>query len=193
MFGPVDEVCHDQKIAGETHLDNGSELELQAFLILRVALLALGSIGIQQRHAPSQPFLGTFPQVLIECHARRRGELRQHAFSQLHAQRAAFGNFYTVGQRFGNIGEQRRHFHPGFKILLLGKHARTAAIGQQCAFRDADTRLMRLEILAFGKLDGMGSHHRQIQRQRQRQRGLQTVFSLDMAAALDFQIIAIGK
>ncbi len=57
VFGPVDEVRHDQEIAREAHLNDGTELELQPFQVFRQSGSAGCLVGIQGRHALLQAFV----------------------------------------------------------------------------------------------------------------------------------------
>ena len=50
-FRPVDEVRHDQKVAGEAHLQDGLDLEFEPLLILRHFLRARRCVRIQPLHA----------------------------------------------------------------------------------------------------------------------------------------------
>src|SRR5450756_735490 len=50
-FCPIDEVRHDQKVAGEAHLQDGLDLEFEPLLILRHFLRARRCVRIQPLHA----------------------------------------------------------------------------------------------------------------------------------------------
>ena len=54
LFGPINEVLNDEKIARETHLHNGIELIIQALLVFWIALSTLSFIGIQNCHTLGQ-------------------------------------------------------------------------------------------------------------------------------------------
>ncbi len=47
VLGPLDEVGHDQEVAGEAHLDDGIGLKLQPRFVARAFLLALFLVGEQ--------------------------------------------------------------------------------------------------------------------------------------------------
>ena len=56
VLAPVDEVLHDQEVAGKAHLDDGLALPAQAFVVLVALGVALGLVGEQELQALFQAF-----------------------------------------------------------------------------------------------------------------------------------------
>ena len=79
------------------------------------------------------------------------------------AEGAALRDLDRVGERLGQIGEQRRHLGAGLEVML-GRELAPVGLGQQAAFGDADQRVMRLVILAPGEERLVGGDERQIHR-----------------------------
>ena len=98
-----------------------------------------------------------------------------------------------VFQRFGNIGEQRRHLVGRFQILLVAVVARALVVGQHAALVDANARLVRLEVVLQQKTHVVAGHDRQIEFDRQRQRESVPVFFAVAAAAGQFEVQPIRK
>ncbi|MNT27983.1 hypothetical protein D3C72_1636380 [compost metagenome] len=56
LLGPVDEVRHDQEVAGKPHLQDDAQLELQPLHVLGPLGIALRCIRKQQMETILQPF-----------------------------------------------------------------------------------------------------------------------------------------
>ena len=77
---PVDEVRHDEEVAGEPHLDDRLRLELEPGLVLRALRVARRRIRIQPREPLLEAGRGLVAQVLVDRDAGRRRETRAGAF-----------------------------------------------------------------------------------------------------------------
>ena len=137
VFGPVDEVAHDQKIAGETHLDDGGQLKLQALQVARHLRRALGLLGVEVQHALLQALVRGVAKVVLGRHAhtvhqgrRKVGQLR---LAQHEGEVAALGDFFGVGNGRGQVGKQGLHLRCGLEVLLAGKAPHPLGVAEQIA------------------------------------------------------------
>ena len=64
VLGPVDEVSHDQEVAGKAHLQNDAQLKLQTLHVLRTLGVARCGIAEQQHQALFQPLEGGTAEVV---------------------------------------------------------------------------------------------------------------------------------
>ena len=108
VLGPLDEIGHDQEVAGETHLVDDSQLQLQAVVIDRAVLRQAGGLE-KPGQSPCQPFAGDGGKVLLQGHARRHGKVRQEVLAQRQFQVAALGDLQGIFQGLGDVGEEGRH------------------------------------------------------------------------------------
>ena len=168
VLGPVDEVGHNQEIAGKTHLDDDVQLKREALFIFRAPRVALICI----REKLQQPFLqavgGLLAEKLLHALTFGHGKIGQLRLAEFQRHIAASRNFHGIFKCAGNIGKQRLHFLAALEILLLGELAHAARIAQNLAAGNAHARFVRLVILAAQKLDGVRRHHRQAKLRRQR-------------------------
>ena len=164
VFRPVDEVLHDEEIAGKLHLDDDVQLKIQPLLVFGQFGGALRFVGIKHGQPFTQPFVGKVAQIVVQIHAFGRGEQRQKVFAQCEREVAAFGDFRAVGQCAGNIGKAALDFFGGGKILAGHEIVRTFGIVQRPTARNAHADIVRLIIFALQKLHGMGGDDGQILR-----------------------------
>ena len=188
VLGPLDEVGDDQEVAGETHLDDGVGLELQARLVARPLPFAFLLVRIQLQQTLFQAFVRLQHQELVDRHAVGRREIGQLRLAQFQRQVAALGDFHRVLQGCRQVGEQFRHLGLGLEALLLVETPGAPRIGQNLAGRNAGTRFVRGEFLAVQELHRMRRHHRQSQLRRQRDRLPQFRFRLTGALHLDVEM-----
>ena len=113
VFGPVDEVAHDQKVTRKAHFQDGANLKLQTLHIARALKLALGLVRVQVDQALFQALVRGVAKVLLGRHVlavhQRGGEFGQLRLVEHQRQIAALGNFKGIGQRGGNVGKKRLH------------------------------------------------------------------------------------
>ena len=64
------------------------------------------------------------------------GKARQDRRQGLRAERAALGNLDRCRERFGQIGEQRRHFGAALEAML-DRQLAAVGVGDELAFGDA--------------------------------------------------------
>jgi hypothetical protein len=128
-----------------------------------------------------------------ERHARWRREIRQVALAERDLQIAALGDFDRVLERFGKVGKQLDHFSGRLEVLLLGVQARTAGIAEHVALGNAHPRFVRLEVVAFEKLDRMRGHQRQLEFGRQIGGGGDQHILLRLPITLHFEVEGTGN
>ena len=160
LLRPGDKVRHDQEVAGEAHLADDPELQVQAFGIGPQALLAVLR-GAQQAtlEATGQTPAGLGGEEVVDGHPRRHREVREEALSQGELQVAALGDLDRVFQRLRDVREEQGHLRRGAQVLLLAEPARPARVVQGAPLVDTDPHLMGLEVLPGQEAHVVGGHH----------------------------------
>jgi len=193
VLGPVDEVAHDQEVAGEPHLQDDPELELQPLLVARAHLLALCRVGEEQLQAFLQPLVGGEAEVLLDRHAVGRGEVRQARLAEFQREVAAARDLQRVGHRRGDVLEQRLHLRLRLEVLLAREAAQAARVGQDLALGDAHARLVGLVVVFPGELHRVRGHHRQVQACGQLHGGGDVRLVVGAAGALQLDVEAVRE
>ena len=152
-FGPLNEVGNDEEVTRKLHIDDGFQLEIQAFLIARALLFAFVGIFIQLQQAGFQALVRGVAKVLrlvhlLPIHGRHR-VVRQARLTQGQSHRAALGDFYAIGQRTGQIGKARLHLGTAGQALLGAKALDALGVAQQFAIGNADPCLVRFKVCGF--------------------------------------------
>ena len=151
VFGPVDEVTDDQEVAGESHVQDHIDLEVQARHVLGAFLLAQLGVRVQVQQPPFEPLMRGMAKVSVNRQAHaidlRRRVVGQHGFAQLQLQVAALGDLNRVGQCRWYVGKQPAHLRLAFEVLLARELAHAPGIAQNFAFRDAHARFVSLVIV----------------------------------------------
>ena len=197
VFGPVDEVAHDQKVTREAHLQNGGQLKLQALHITRHLRLALVRLGVEMAHALLQSLERRVAEILFRRHALAidlgRGKHRQLGLAQHQGQAAALGNLQRVGNGRGNVGKQCLHLGRALEILLARETAHPLGVAQNLAIGNTHTCLVRFKVVRLGELDGVRRHHRQHHAGGQLHRGNHMGLVIGAAGALHLQVKAVRE
>ncbi len=190
---PVDEVRDDEKVAGESHLDDGRGLEVEARDVLGALLLAQLRIGIERLEATLESRGGFVAQVLVDRDARGRRKFGQVILAERDGEVASLRDGDGVGDRLRQVGELCRHFRLRREVLLRREAARAAGVGEDVALGDANAGFVRAEVVARGELHGMRGHDRQRELACDADgRGDERVV-LRESRPLDFEIVAIGE
>ena len=182
---PVDELLHDQKVAGETHLDDHAQLVIQPFAVA-LRRYALGSAVVGQVAIEGR--CGALLQHVRQRLALRHRIRRQVVGAQLHRVAAALGEFDAVVQRLRQVREQFAHFRRRAQILLIGVRAFAARIVQHAALLDAHAGFVRLEILRGQEAHVVAGHQRDARCRRQIRGGQDELRLARPAGAHDFQV-----
>ena len=190
---PADEVGDDQEVAGEAHLHDRLQLELEALAIRRFTLVALCCLRITLREPTREADARLVVQMLVEGHTVRRRECGQVIGAERDREVATLRNFDRVGEGFRTIGEQRRHLVLRLQILLRRESALTTLVGKDRAFGDAHTRLVRREVFSTDELHRMRCDDRQSKCCCDIDRGRIGFRVVGPAGALQFDVIAIRK
>ncbi|MNZ46233.1 hypothetical protein D3C78_639110 [compost metagenome] len=196
VLGPLDEVHHDQEVAGEAHLDDGAQLELQAVDVNLPFLFVVrrGFLGPEHRQALFQAFVGDMAQIIVDVHAfEGNREVGQEVLAQLHVDVATPGDLDGIFQRLRQVAEQLGHFRRRLQVLLVGVVVRAARVVQGAAFADAHASLVGLEVLLLDEAHVVGGHQRRTTAFGQRHGGVQVLFVVDPRGALHFQVEAIRE
>ena len=156
---PLDEVGHDEEVAGVFHALDDAELELKTFAVLRFG----AAVGEPLRRQPvREPFFGALAQfgALVDLGAAGTdGETRQDRLVGLGAEGAALGNLHGGGHRLRQIGKQLNHFAAGLEAMLRGELA-PVGLRNDAAFGDADQRVVGLVVLGGGEIRLIGRDQR---------------------------------
>ena len=193
FLGPVDEVGHDEEVAGKAHLDDGSGLEGEPLFVARALAFALGLDRVEFAQTHFQPFLGALDEVVVQRHARWRGEGRQEILAQRDGERGAPRDLAGVLQRLGQVGEALGHLGAAEEVLLGGKGLGAPGVGEHRALGDAHARLVRLEILWAHELDGVRGHHRQPQAGGEPDCGFHVELGVWLPGALQLEVEGVGE
>ena len=198
FLGPLDEVAHDQEVAREPHVQNGVDLELEAFNVARTFGFALGCVGVKMRQAHFEPLERLLAEEVVDRHAHAVGDegrrkVRQLRLAEHQRQVAALGDFHRVGQRARHVGEQRLHLGARLEVLLVGEAAHAARVAQNFAFGNAHARLVRLVVFAGRELHRVRGDHRQLQAGGELHGGNHVRLVLGAAGALQLDVEAVRE
>jgi hypothetical protein len=193
FLAPIDEVGHDQEVAGETHLHDGIRLDLEPGFVGGALALAYLRIRVKQRQTNLQPPRRLMAEMVVKRHALWRRELRQIVLAERDLDIAAAGNLDRVFHRLRQIGKQRHHVSRGFEILFLGEGFWSARIAEHITLGNAHTRFVRLEVIAIEELDRVRRNQWQPELRSQLGRRRHQHVLPGMAGTLHFQIVGTGK
>ncbi len=141
----------------------------------------------------ASPRSAQIPQVRPGLRAVRRLEGRHENAPVRERQRTAACDFDAVLQRLRQVGEQTRHFHGRFQVLLGRITARPAGIVQALALVDADPRFVRLEFVAFEEAHVIGRDNRGRPFVDEREHRTHVFLVARPAGALHFEVIAVAE
>ena len=167
---PLDEVGDDQEVARVLHAFDDVEFESQALAVLLDAMAGGDAV---QPHAVFEAGLGTPAQFrgLVGCGAVRADrETRQDRRLHPRPEGATPCDFDRGGDRFGQIGKERRHFRARLEPVL-GRELAPIGLDHQPPFRDADERVMGLVVFLARKQRLVGGDERNPTRIGQRDKG----------------------
>ena len=154
ILGPFDEIGHDQEIAGEPHLFDDVQFEIQPRLILG------GGDRMRNNRQPRlQPCIGLTAQFLHLV----IGELGQDGLALIGGKGATAGDLDRVFQGFWQVGEEGGHLGLGFEIMLGGQTAPRLALVNISALGDADHGVMGQIHRGLGEIDIVGGNQWQAQ------------------------------
>ena len=187
---PVDEVGDDQEVAGEAHLHDDVEFGLQPGVVVGASQAVGQCVRLQAAIEAAPRFLA---DPRFQRMPFRHREVGQVIGAERELQVAALGQFHRVFERFGNVGEQRRHLFRRFQVLLGAEFARSARIVEHAAGGDAHARLVRTEIVAFEEAHVVRGDQRQAEIVGQGERGVVERFFAIAMRARQFQVQAVGE
>ncbi|MND79279.1 hypothetical protein D3C80_710120 [compost metagenome] len=150
QLGPLDEVGHDQEVAGEAHLLNDPHLPFQAGPVF-----LLGRGGRDLLQAGLQPLTRLVRQFVGFRAAGARVEARQDRRPRRHQEGATAGDVDGVVAGLGQVREQVAHGGCGLEPVLAGDAAAVFLTGKG-AVGDAQQGVMRLRLRRLGVVDVVG-------------------------------------
>jgi hypothetical protein len=191
LLRPVDEVGDDQEVAGEAHLDDDVQLQLEPGLVVRAGLA-----GRQWRflEAFDQPLARLAADPAVQGFVAGHRERRQVIGAQPQSQVAALRQRHGVVQRVRCIGdEQRRHFVGGLEVLLRAVVMRPAGVVQHPAAGDAHARLVRVETVGIEESHVVAGQQRDASARRYIQRERVEGVLAGATGAQQFQVQAFAE
>ena len=192
ILRPLDKLHNDQEVAGEAHLVDHLEFNIQTFIVRWAFLFANGFIREQELQTLFQAFLRFYDQEIFRGHVTRR-ELRQEVLAETHGDVTAFCYFNAVFQRFRDVREELTHLLFVAHILLRGVVTRTFRIVEGEAVMDRHTNFMCVKITRFKETDIVGGHHRQTALFGECHGGMQIALFVRAPGADQFKIVAIRE
>ena len=191
----MNEIRHNQEIAGKPHLVDRLQLKLKPIEIGLPDCLARRLIHLRAIDMPLQPLQQTGmrlkAKLLWLAAPLITGESRQNGRPLLGHYATPSGNHQTVADCFRNIGKQLPHFPGGAKIMLAGI-ADPVILGHFASRADTDQRIMRLVHFRRVIAAIIGRHQRQFQFDCQRQKPVLSPVLLRHAVALQLDIDTPG-
>ena len=153
-LGPLDEVGDDQEVAGEAHVLDDAELEVEPLAV------GLGGRGVRdRREAGVEAGAGLAAQLLDLV----VGEARQDRLALLRAEGAAAGDLDGARHRLGQVGEERDHLVLGLEAVLGGQPAARLLLVDVGAVGDAEQRVVGGVQRAGGEVHVVGGDQRQVE------------------------------
>ncbi len=190
VLAPLDEVGHDQEVAGEAHLDDGVELEFEPLEIV------LAGLARRQR-VLLQAFFQAFARLLLDPGVQGlvvgHRVVGQEVGTQPHLDVAALRQRQRVVDGVGDVGEQLAHLLRRFQVLLAAVLARALGVVEHPAGGDAHPCLVRVEVLRRQEAHVVAGDHRQAALAGGHQRELVERFLAVAAGAGQLQVQAIAE
>ncbi len=157
VLGPVDEVRHDQEVAGEPHAHDDVDFQVQASPVAFFGVPG-GHRQFGQATVQAAMRLGADPafERLIAGHRERR----QGVLPQGELEVAALGEGEGVVDGVGDVGEQRLHLVRRLQVLLGAVVARALGIVEHPASGDAHAGLVRVVAFSIEEAYVVAGDHR---------------------------------
>ena len=185
-LGPLDEIGHDQEIAGEAHVFDDAKLKIQPLSIGGMIQLWNGSESLFE--ASGCQVTQGFLFLVAVCE-----ELGKNRFALFERERTALGHKAAIGDGFGKIGKAQRHFGRACRqhVLRIGSAAIGAFnIGAVC---NAEHHIMRFMAVRLQKAGDCGGNKRRAEGVCEiDKRGFASVLH-SVAAAGDFNEQAVAE
>ncbi|MNM42531.1 hypothetical protein D3C81_533730 [compost metagenome] len=189
-FTPLDEVGHDQEVAGEAHLDDGVQLELEAVAVILRGHAGRDGILFQARGQALARFTADpAVQRLLVGHRI----VGQEVGAQAHLDVAALGQRQRVVDRIGDVGKQRAHLLGRLQVLLVAVLAWALGVIQHAAGGDAHACFVRAEIGRRQEAHVVAGDHRQAALAGGHQRELVEALFAVTAGAGQLQVQAVAE
>jgi hypothetical protein len=154
---PLDEVRHDQEVAGETHLGDHPDLPLEPLLVV----LGRRGVGLALGYAGLQPLARLVGQ-LVGLRAPALGrEARQERIALVDHEGAAPGDIEGVVAGLRQVGEQRAHVGGRLEPVLGGDPA-PLVLADEGAVGDAEQRIVRPVHRLGLEIDVVGGDQRHV-------------------------------
>ena len=158
VLGPLDEVGHDQEVAGEPHLLDHVEFVGQPLAISR----EVDSLGQPaQRPELVEPGLRQVAQRLTLGPAFELGVAWQDRLARRRHVGAALGDHQRVVASLGNIREQAAHLGGGLEVVLRRQTTAVRVLDMR-PLLDAEQHVVRLVHRLPGEVHVVGRDQRQV-------------------------------
>ena len=188
VLGPVDELLHDEEVAGEAHLKDDLELVLQAVAVgLRVDA---GAVGVLFQ-AAFQTFLGQAAELGIQAGAFGQLVDREIVVPHVQFHVAALGDLGRVAQGLGQMAEHGLHLLAGLVVEVMGAEAHALGVVHGGLGLDAEQHLVGVGVVGVEVMAVVGGHDGQLEMVGYLQQALVGYLLLGQAVGLQLQIEAV--
>ncbi|KPQ09879.1 MAG: hypothetical protein HLUCCA09_02175 [Rhodobacteraceae bacterium HLUCCA09] len=153
ILGPLDEIRHDEEVAGKAHPLDDAQLEVEPSFVF-VNGRGVGDDGQTCR----EPLLRLSAQLFHLV----VGKAWQDRVARLGAVMAAPRDLHRVLQRLGQVGEERGHLFGRLEVVLRCQHPAGRRLVDIGALADADQRVVRFVHARLREIDVVGGHQRQV-------------------------------
>ena len=187
---PADEVRDDEEIARETHLADDRELAVEPRPVGR-------AVGLRELRKPPEARLETerrlLAQEVLDADAVRHREGGQPRLAEMQREAATARDRHAVGERFRQVGEERRHLVGRTQVLLLRVAAGATGVGELHALVDADPRLVGVEIVGREEAHIVGRDQRHPLGGGERHGGGEQRLLALATDARDLEVVAVAE
>ncbi len=189
-LGPLDEVGNDQEIAGEIHVDDDAEFQVQPFPV--DLLVNLDPLLRHGRKARIQASVCHGAQFVRLTATLRRGETGQDRIAPGGHEAATARDHQRVADRLRHISEQRLHLVSALEPVFR-RQAATFRLADISALRHTDQGIMGVVHAPFEEEAVVGGDQRHILRHRHVDHHLLDLILRRQAMTLQFDIGAARK
>ena len=163
VFRPLDEVGDDEEVAGEAHLVDNAQLDVEPRVIRRAFGGTFAFVREELRETQLQPVFRALHEEILNRYALWQRKIGQVVFAERQLQIAAGGDRMRVGENLRRVVKALRHHRIAGEVVFLREIARPLVIGELPAIADTNAHLMHVVIIRRGETGEIGGNRRQPQ------------------------------